>query len=70
LGAIIIGFFGGARLKNYQRVIMAVALLCLWWHEQSSSYVGAAMLAGIFLWQRYRRTHEGGHPKDKQAVPT
>ena len=55
LGAIIIGFFGGATLKSYQRVIMAVALLCLWWHEPISSYVGAAMLAGMFLWQRSRR---------------
>lgn len=55
LGAIIIGFFGGATLKSYQRVIMAVALLCLWWHEPISSYVGAAMLAGMFFWQRSKR---------------
>jgi TRAP-type uncharacterized transport system fused permease subunit len=69
LGAIIIGFFGGARLQGYQRVIMTVALFCLWWHEPISSYVGAAILGGMFLWQRYRRIREGGHPKDKQAVP-
>jgi TRAP-type uncharacterized transport system fused permease subunit len=69
LGAIIIGFFGGARLKNYQRVILAVALLCLWWHEQASSYVGATILVGIYLWQRYRSIHEGGYPKDQQAIP-
>jgi TRAP-type uncharacterized transport system fused permease subunit len=57
LGAILIGFFGGARLKGYQRAIMGVALLCLWWHETISSFVGAALLAGMFLWQRYRITH-------------
>jgi TRAP-type uncharacterized transport system fused permease subunit len=67
LGAIIIGFFGGARLKGYQRVIMAIALLGLWWHEQTSSYVGAAILAGMFLWQRSKKSHDGRHPKDKQA---
>jgi TRAP-type uncharacterized transport system fused permease subunit len=69
LGAIIIGFFGGARLKGYQRVIMTIALFCLWWHEPISSYVGAAMLGGMFLWQRYRKSHETRHPKDKQPVP-
>jgi TRAP-type uncharacterized transport system fused permease subunit len=69
LGAILIGFFGGAKLKGYQRAIMAVALICLWWHEPVSSYFGAGILGGMFLWQRYRRIREGGHPKDKQAVP-
>jgi len=54
LGAIIIGFFGGATLKTYQRFILAVALLCLWWHEPLSSYVGAAILGGTYLWQRIR----------------
>ncbi len=68
LGAIIIGFFGGARLKSYQRVIMAVALLCLWWHEPISSYVGAAMLAGMFLWQRSRRD-KGETQGPKEIAP-
>jgi TRAP-type uncharacterized transport system fused permease subunit len=54
LGAVIIGFFGGATLKTYQRFILVVALLCLWWHEPLSSYVGAAILGGTYLWQRIR----------------
>jgi len=69
LGAIIIGFFGGARLKGYQRVIMTVALFCLWWHEPISSYIGAAMLGGMFLWQRYRRMKEAKNAFDKQPIP-
>ena len=66
LGAIIIGFFGGARLKSYQRVIMAVALLCLWWHEPISSYVGMAMLGGMFLWQRSRK--QKGEPQGPKEI--
>ncbi|MFH1756908.1 MAG: TRAP transporter fused permease subunit [Pseudomonadota bacterium] len=54
LGAIIIGFFGGATLKTYQRLILVVALFCLWWHEPLSSYVGASILGGTYLWQRIR----------------
>jgi len=53
LGAIIIGFFGGARLRIPQRMIMAIALVCLWWHEPMSSYAGGAILGGMFLWQRF-----------------
>ena len=69
LGAIIIGFFGGARLKGYQRAIMAIALFCLWWHEPISSYIGAAMLGGMFLWQRYRRMKEAKNALDKPPIP-
>jgi TRAP-type uncharacterized transport system fused permease subunit len=58
LGAIIIGFFGRARLNGYQRVIMVVALLFLWWHEPISSYMGVSLLGGMFLWQRYRKRKE------------
>lgn len=52
LSAIIIGFFGGARLKIIPRFILVVALLCLWWHELISSLIGAGLLLGIFLLQR------------------
>ncbi|MCX5908852.1 MAG: TRAP transporter large permease subunit, partial [Deltaproteobacteria bacterium] len=60
LGAIIIGFFGGMKLKAYQRLIMAVALFGLWWHEPISSYLGAGLLGGMFLWQRYRSKQQAG----------
>jgi TRAP transporter 4TM/12TM fusion protein len=65
LGAIIIGYFGEARLKTIPRLILAVALLCLWWHEQISSYIGTAMLLGIYLFQRFgKNRREAGLPKE------
>jgi TRAP-type uncharacterized transport system fused permease subunit len=69
LGAIIIGFFGGARLNAYQRLIMIVALLCLWWHEPISSYMGVAILGGMFLWQHYRKRREDHKlPREKVSA--
>ena len=55
LGAIIIGFFGGSRLKVIPRLLLAIALLCLWWHEPVSSFIGAGLLLGIYLFQRQQR---------------
>jgi TRAP-type uncharacterized transport system fused permease subunit len=53
LGAIIIGYFGEARLKTVPRLILVMALIGLWWHEQVSSFIGAALLLGIYLYQRF-----------------
>ncbi|MDO8957989.1 MAG: TRAP transporter fused permease subunit [Deltaproteobacteria bacterium] len=55
LGAIIIGYFGRDRLKLPQRLLLVVALIGLWWHEPLSSYVGAAIMGGVYLWQCYRK---------------
>ena len=52
LGAIIIGYFGRNPLKLPLRLLLVVALLLLWWHEPVSSYLGAALLGGVYLWQR------------------
>lgn len=53
LAAIIIGYFGEACLKKIPRLILVIALLCLWWHEEISSYIGAAILLGVYLFQRF-----------------
>lgn len=55
LGAIIIGYFGRDRLRLPQRLLLVVALIGLWWHEPLSSYVGAAIMGGVYFWQRYRK---------------
>jgi TRAP-type uncharacterized transport system fused permease subunit len=68
LGAIIIGYFGGDRVKIPERTVLVVALLFLWWHEQISSYIGAALLAGIYSIQRYRR-YKREFKYLKEAVP-
>ncbi|MBM4332132.1 MAG: TRAP transporter fused permease subunit [Deltaproteobacteria bacterium] len=59
LGAIIIGYFGD-RLTKVERLILVVALLLLWWHETSSSIIGAVILGGIYLKQRYQKFKRGG----------
>ncbi|NWF55086.1 MAG: TRAP transporter fused permease subunit [Syntrophaceae bacterium] len=53
LGAILIGYFGQARLKAVPRMVLGLALLGLWWHEPLSSYIGAAILLGVYLYQRF-----------------
>ena len=63
LGAILIGYFGEARLKTVPRLILVLALLGLWWHEQVSSYIGAAILLGVYLYQRYLV-----HPKEARSA--
>ncbi|MBW2306902.1 MAG: TRAP transporter fused permease subunit [Deltaproteobacteria bacterium] len=54
LGAIVIGYFGD-RVTVYERLILVPVLVLLWWHELYSSIVGAGMLLGLYLFQRYRR---------------
>jgi TRAP-type uncharacterized transport system fused permease subunit len=53
LAAIIIGYFGEARLKPIPRLFLIIALIFLWWHEQISSYIGAVILLSIYLFQRF-----------------
>ena len=55
LGAIIIGYFGD-HLSKLQRTILVFALFGLWWHEITSSILGAILLGGIYLWQRLRKS--------------
>ncbi len=55
LGAIIIGYFGRDRLRLPQRLLLVVALIGLWWHEPISSYLGAAIMGGVYFWQCYRK---------------
>ncbi|MDI6755391.1 MAG: C4-dicarboxylate ABC transporter permease, partial [Thermodesulfobacteriota bacterium] len=58
LAAAIIGYFGD-RLTKVERVILVLALLLLWWHETSSSIIGAVILGGIYLKQRYQKSKKG-----------
>ena len=61
LGAILIGYFGD-RVTPLERIGLAVSLFLLWWHEQFSSVIGFALLAGIFLFQTFRRRRREAHP--------
>ena len=58
LGAIIIGFFGGARLESYQRVIMAVALLAYGGMNPSPVMWGRPCWAACFF---------GSDPDDRRG---
>ena len=61
LGAILIGYFGD-RVTPLERIGLVISLFLLWWHEQFSSVIGFALLAGIFLFQTFRRRRREARP--------
>jgi TRAP-type uncharacterized transport system fused permease subunit len=61
LGAILIGYFGD-RVTPLERTGLVISLFLLWWHEQFSSVIGFALLAGIFLFQTFRRRRREARP--------
>ncbi|HET6444329.1 MAG TPA: TRAP transporter large permease subunit, partial [candidate division Zixibacteria bacterium] len=54
LGGVVIGYFGD-RTTPPERFGLLICTVLLWWHEVSSSIVGAVLLLGIYLFGHYRR---------------
>ena len=54
LGAIIVGYFGD-HAKIWERVFLLFVLWLVWRHEYISTATGAALLVGLYFYQRYRR---------------
>jgi TRAP-type uncharacterized transport system fused permease subunit len=68
LGAILIGYFGD-RVTPLERIGLVISLFLLWWHEQFSSVIGFALLAGIFLFQTFRRRRREARPAHPVFFP-
>jgi TRAP-type uncharacterized transport system fused permease subunit len=54
LGVIIVGYFGD-RATVPERVFLLFVLWLVWRHQYFSTIIGAALLVGLYFYQRYRR---------------
>jgi TRAP-type uncharacterized transport system fused permease subunit len=69
LGALIVGYFGD-RASVPERFFLLFILWLVWRHEYYSTIIGAALLVGLYFYQRLRRIkRDGPYNKPKQPVP-
>jgi TRAP-type uncharacterized transport system fused permease subunit len=69
LGAIIVGYFGD-RANVPERFFLLFILWLVWRHDYYSTIVGAALLVGLYFFQRHRRIkRDGPYNKPKEPVP-
>jgi TRAP-type uncharacterized transport system fused permease subunit len=67
LGALIVGYFGD-HAKAWERVFLLFILWLVWRHEYYSTLLGAALLVGLYFYQRYRRIKRDG-PYVRKTAP-